>query len=101
MRIYGLLIVWLYPTVLFARLPPFYQTAEEMKAILNNPAIAVKMGPYPIQSLSQSAAGYRLVVENCSLDITLHYTPRNTRSVGPAQFTIQLGAKRCASQNRQ
>lgn len=92
-----LFLLLLYSNSLFAALPPFYQSANEMVAILNNPNIAKLMGPYPIKNLTRLDDGsYMLIVEECRLNINIRYLPQKSGIIGgSAPFEIQLGIKEC------
>ena len=83
-----------------AALPPYWQSAREIEAILADPAVhdALKYEE-PILSISTTGDDvYTLKTERCSLTITIVDTPSDPAKpmmVGPRQFGIEIGAADC------
>jgi len=83
-----------YPA--YGLLPPFYQGAKEITAILNNPDIANKIGSGRIiKSIEKTDSGYRVAANECTLDVTITMLPPKSEMVGPAEFTINAGPLNC------
>lgn len=85
-----------FSQIAFALLPPFYQSTKEMVAILSSEEVAKKLAsPYPIQSISKIDSGYRIVIQDCHLDVKIKYIPPEKGIVGPAKFEIEPQEKIC------
>lgn len=83
----------------FALLPPFYQSTKEMIAILSSPEVAKKLAsPYPIKSITRIDSGYRIAIDDCTLDVNVTYTAQEKGMVGPANFEITPKEKVCHKQ---
>lgn len=80
----------------FGLLPPFYQSTKEMIAILSSPEVAKKLAsPYPIKSITRIDSGYRIAIDDCTLDVNITYEAQEKGMVGPANFEITPKEKVC------
>jgi len=99
-----------YSTLSFAALPPFFQDAKEMKAILDNKIVADKItSGRPIQSIermpSDSNTRWQITVgpdSECRLMVQILPAPMSLTEpgatmVGPVPFEIQVGDLQCRS----
>jgi len=86
----------LFSPSLLAALPPYYQSAKEIIAILNSSIVAQKLStPYPIDSIKKTEKGYRLAAGKCELEVNIIYKPREDGLVGPVNFEIIPGERSC------
>lgn len=81
----------------FAALPPFYQTAKEIKAILESSEVADKLGSgRAISSIVREGSNYLVTAGDCALDVQIVYvSPPKPGFVGPAQFELHVGQVHC------
>ena len=82
-------------TAASAALPPFWQSAREISALVNDQTghDALK---YEEPILSVAVTGddsYELRTPRCTLEITVVYKP--TKMVGSGEFDLQVGETRC------
>ena len=78
----------------FAALPPFYQTAREMKEVLSNQDVAAKLGVgNQITSIYRVEHGYIVSTSQCALPVTVNYLPSTVP--GPALFELVVGEANC------
>lgn len=83
-----------------AALPPYWQSAREIEAILADPAVhdAIKYEE-PILSISTTGNDiYTLKTARCSIEITIVDTPPDPSKpmmVGPRQFSLSIGTADC------
>ena len=83
-----------------AALPPYWQSAREIEAIVNDPRVhdALKYEE-PILSISTTGDDvYVLMTERCTLTVTIIDTPPEPGApmmVGPRQFGIEVGEAIC------
>jgi hypothetical protein len=98
----SLLKVGLFASALFysattiALLPPYYQTAKEITAILNDPRVAEKItSGRVINSILKTESGYTINAGNCTLKIKVNYLPPPKGMVGAAVFEIEVGELNC------
>jgi hypothetical protein len=74
---------------LMAALPPYYQSAKEIIAVLNNSEVAEKIGSGRlIHSVTKTEGGYIINAGNCTLTVNITYSPRTNGMVGPAIFEV-------------
>ena len=81
----------------WAALPPYWQSAREIAAIIEDPRVhdALK---YEEPIVSISAMGddaYLLKTARCSVTVTIVDTPQAEVMVGPRQFDLEVGAAEC------
>jgi len=70
----------------FAALPPFYQSAKELKDLLSDQRLAEKLGSGQlIQDIIRTENGYLIVTPRKRLDVEVHYYPPKY-GVGPSQY---------------
>ena len=84
----------------FAALPPFYQSAKELKDLLSDQRLAEKIGSgQMIQDIIRTEKGYLIVTPRVRLDVEVHYYPPKY-GVGPSQYEfyfhepVQVGFQR-------
>ena len=83
-------------TTAIALLPPYYQTAKEIIAILNDSEIAEKItSGRIIHSIIKTKSGYTLNTGNCTLKVKVNYLPLSQHLVGAAVFEIKAGDLNC------
>ncbi len=79
-----------------AALPPYYQRAEEIKAIMEDSAIANALDKRPIDSISHVGEDiYELRAGTCRMTVRLRDVPGD-HPPGPRQFTVHAGQPVCA-----
>ncbi len=98
-RIFAVLaaLATLAPAGAHAALPPFWQSAKEITAIVNDQRVhdALKYEE-PILSVSVTAPDtYEVKTERCTLTVTIVDKPVKPGMVGPRQFDIEVGAATC------
>lgn len=80
----------------FAALPPFFQSSKEIINILNNQAIAEKIGSgRGIESIIRNKDGYTITARECTLEVIVNYLPAKEGMVGPANYEVKPGEFRC------
>jgi len=95
----GLLCLVLFSFPCHALLPPFYQSAKEITAILNNAEIADKItSGRVIQSIARTDHGYRITANDCILNVTIKYLSPKAGMVGPAEFEVQSDRLVCTKE---
>ncbi len=73
-----------------ALLPPLYQTAEEIRGILESPQLGQSLQDgEPIVSIQKTKGGYRIITNRHQIDVTVNTLPQ--RMPGPARFDYQFG----------
>jgi len=97
------LAVMMFASSAFAELPPYYQSAAEMKAVLESEGVADALGAGgAIQSIKKvyasasAPAGYLVASRNCSVFVAIVYLPMPEGLVGPAQFRLNVYKPRCS-----
>lgn len=91
-----LLITLGYTSNILALLPPYYQSAKEITAILNDPEIAEKISSGRlIKAIEKTESGYRILAGTCTLAVTIKYLPQPQGFVGPARFEFEAGDLIC------
>lgn len=82
-----------------AALPPYYQRAREMQAILESRDVALRLQDHgPIDILQRVAEDlYRLKAGPCSLDVRIIDEPADHRPgwAGPRRFHLDVGEVVC------
>jgi hypothetical protein len=84
-----------------AALPPYWQSAKEIAAIVNDERVhdALKYEePILSVSLKKPLAGnrvYEITTERCKLQVTVAYQMAKPGLLGPAQFDIEVGDASC------
>lgn len=80
----------------YAVLPPYWQSAAEISAIVNDKAVhdAFKYEE-PILSISTTSEKvYEIKTPRCTLSVTVVNKPRS-EGVGPTDFSIEVGTADC------
>jgi hypothetical protein len=80
-----------------AALPPYWQSAREIGAILDDPRVhdALKYEE-PILSISTTTDDvYVLKTARCTVTVTIVDTPQAEVMVGPRQFDLEVGEAAC------
>jgi len=91
-----LLLTLMYTGTSLALLPPYYQSAKEITAMLNDPKIAEKItSGRLIRSIEKTKSGYKIVAGTCTLQVTVKYLPQPQGFVGPAIFEFEAGELVC------
>lgn len=79
-----------------ALLPPYYESAKEITALLNNPKVVEKItSGRLINSISRTDAGYIINAGNCTLLVQIKYLPLPEGMVGAAVFELEPGELVC------
>jgi hypothetical protein len=89
-------MIGLQTTAAHAVLPPYWQSAAEISAIVNDKSVhdAIKYEE-PILSIGNTGDKvYEIKTPRCSLSVTIVEKPRS-EGVGPSQFDIQVGNADC------
>ena len=82
-------------TAASAALPPFWQSAREISAIVNDQKVHDAL-TYEEPILSVTVTGdnsYELKTPRCTLSIAVVYKP--TKMVGPGEFDLEVGEAQC------
>lgn len=78
-----------------AALPPYYQSAREMTAILESKEIASEVAAgQSIDSLTRTKDGYVIVAGKCSAVVEVVYGDSEGR-VGPIPFELKINEASC------
>ncbi len=80
-----------------AALPPYWQSAREIGAIVEDPAVhdALKYEE-PILSITTSGDDvYLLKTERCTVTVTIVDKPDAEPVMGPRQFALEVGDAQC------
>lgn len=82
-----------------AALPPQYQRAAELKAIIDNDDIpAAFPGGTPIDRVEYVSNDlYRVTAGKCSLEVKIVDQPMPEGLVGPRRFELSVGKVECAA----
>jgi len=82
-------------TAASAALPPFWQSAREISAIVNDQTVHDALNyEEPILSVTATGDGsYELKTLRCALSITVVYQP--TKMVGSGEFDLEVGEAQC------
>ena len=86
----------------FAALPPNYQRAAELKAVLDHPDV---VGAFPVTAPISRIEYvredlYRVTGGRCQLDAAIVTKPSRPGMVGPRQFEVRPGRLLCAKGKR-
>ncbi|HMG49385.1 MAG TPA: hypothetical protein VK597_02250 [Inquilinus sp.] len=77
-----------------AALPPYWQRAAEIQAILDNGDVARKLDEAPIDRIERVGNDlYRIQAESCALDIRIVGESRS--DPGPRKFRLEVGDPAC------
>ena len=83
-------------SLLFAALPPFFQSKKEIIALLEEPQVVGQLGSHrPIDSITKSDKVYTIKSNNCSLRVSVDYLPQPRGWVGPSRFSFDVGELDC------
>jgi hypothetical protein len=82
-----------------AALPPYYQRASEIQAILDSDEVREKLKQMPIDAITSTDADvYQVVGGDCRLEVTVVDVLQEASKppvVGPRQFTLEVGEADC------
>lgn len=85
-----------YSASSIALLPPYYESAKEIIAILSDARVAEKItSGRVINSITKTESGYMISAGTCTLQIKIKYLPLPNGMVGPAVFEIEPGELNC------
>lgn len=77
-----------------AALPPHYQRARELAAVIDAAAAILEFKP--IESVTRIGDDlYRVETGDCTLDVRIEDTPTPAGMVGPRQFKVVPGEPSC------
>ena len=77
-----------------AALPPHYQRARELAAVIDAAAAILEFKP--IESVTRIGDDlYRVQTDGCTLDVRIEDTPTPAGMVGPRQFKVVPGEPSC------
>ncbi|MGH6617658.1 hypothetical protein [Sphingomonas sp.] len=78
-----------------AALPPYWQRAKELTAILESSDVARELDEAPITRIETTGEDrYRVSSGNCAVDVQLIGTARS--NPGPRLFDLRVGKRKCA-----
>ncbi|HEX8062588.1 MAG TPA: hypothetical protein VF535_05180 [Allosphingosinicella sp.] len=79
-----------------AALPPQYQRAAELEAVVADAGVANAFGGAPIQRVEFVRTDlYRVSAGACRLDVAIVDLPARPGVVGPRRFAVKAGRKLC------
>jgi hypothetical protein len=79
-----------------AALPPQYQRAEELKAVVADARIANAFDGAPIERVEYVGRDrYRVSAGRCRLDVAIVDLPTPADRAGPRRFAVRAGARAC------
>jgi hypothetical protein len=79
-----------------AALPPYWQRARELTAILENSDVARELDEAPITRIEATSEDrYRVSSGNCTVDVQLIGKARS--NPGPRLFDLRVGKRKCVS----
>jgi hypothetical protein len=93
----GVIALGLTAATAWAALPPYWQSAREIQAILDDARVhdALKYQE-PILSIETTGDDvYVLSTERCRVTITIVDKPQAEAIVGPRQFDLEVGEAQC------
>jgi len=83
------IIILLFSTQLHAILPPFYQSVNEIEAILKDPRLKDDANSaYPILQIMKVDSGYLIITSRYNQKIEVKYIPQEL--IGPAKFELKF-----------
>ncbi len=91
----GLALLLLLPTAANAALSGYYDSIEQITAILNSESVAEQLGPWPIVSVEQSttatdaAAQWIIRTQGCSLTVALAAEPPEDGMIGKTTYRAE------------
>ncbi len=90
-------IVLLVPVAAQAALPPFWQSAKEITAIVNDERVHDALRyEEPILSVAARAADtYEIKTERCTVQVKIVDKPVQPGIMGPRQFDLDVGEATC------
>jgi hypothetical protein len=84
-----LIVLMALASMSFAVLPPFYQTSEEIEAILDSDELASAFGSgEPIMEIKRVEEGYLVKGNRYQITVKIKYIP--TDRLGPAKFELSF-----------
>lgn len=93
-KIFILCSLILSPCFALAALPPFYQSVNEIKALLELPEVGETIGSHRrVEEIKRTSAGYLLTAGECQLEVKITYLPIPVP--GPAKFKFNIGTLSC------
>ncbi|HEX8239789.1 MAG TPA: hypothetical protein VF574_08640 [Allosphingosinicella sp.] len=79
-----------------AALPPQYQRAAELKAVVADARVADAFAGAPIERVEYVRPDlYRVSARGCRLDVAIVDLPTPAGVAGPRRFAVKAGAKSC------
>ncbi len=94
----GFLIIGLLSLSLqsIAAVAPFYQSVNEIDAILKSDKVASELGGLEaIQGVKKIKNGYLISTESCDLEVGIKSKPLPKGMMGSAGFTLKIGKADC------
>ena len=78
----------------YSALPPFYQSRNEIQAILSSPALIEQLGSVrPIQKIKKTSNGYQVSTNQCKVHVWVKYI--SSQKIGPRRFTLDVSPVVC------
>ena len=74
-------------------LPPFYETANAIQAIVSSPEVARELEPAAINSISREGSSYLVVAGQCAL--TVNVKCEDNQRIGPCEIVLEVGHGNC------
>jgi hypothetical protein len=90
-------MVALSPAAVRAALPPYWQSAREITAIVSDSRVhdALKYEEAITSVTSVGNDQYEVKTERCTVQVTIVTAPQAEPIAGPRQFDIEVGAANC------
>ena len=96
MRLFTTMLILLFSSEAFALLPPLYQNINEITAILNNKEVTDQLeSGRSILKIIKTKSGYKIVANECTLEVKVVYHGTKNSMPGPAEFQIQPEKIQC------
>lgn len=91
----GLMLTVALPAT--AALPPQYQRAAELQAIIASPEVAQKLRSRPIDAIERVSPDlYRVRADQCRVDVRITNDPAAPPMPGPRRFLLVVGDAICS-----
>ena len=90
-------LVAVSPAGALAALPPYWQSAREITAIVNDPRVhdALKYEEPITSVISVGSDQYEVGTERCSIRVSIVTKQQSGATIGPRQFDIEVGTAEC------
>jgi len=79
----------------FAALPPNYESARRIKAVLDAPALMQQVGVIDAIKAVNNNGGYLVTSNNCTVEVLVTCGKMPGHFVGPCPLILKVGKKDC------